>query len=149
MSAIVRSVVESSYSKVLKYKAQLEPKKHVLIACLKDETHELGAVIGAHLFELYGFKTTYVGANTPLFTLENALTQLKVDYLVLSVTNMYNLFEMHKVITRLKNDFPSLPIFGAGRGASLNRQKLQLEHIISGSDDIEALLDREGLKCSH
>ncbi len=149
MSAIVRSVVESSYPQVLAYQSRLTPKKHVLIACLKEETHELGAIIGAHLFELYGFKTTYVGANTPLFTLENALVQLKPDYLVLSVTNMYNLFEMHKVITKLRDHFPELPIYGAGRGAFLNQHKLSLEGVISGSKDIEALIAKEGLTCSH
>lgn len=148
MSAIVRSVVEANYKKVLEFKRVLSEEKHVLIACLKDETHELGALIGAHLFELYGFKTTYVGANTPFFTLKNAIEQLKPDYLVLSVTNMYNLFEMRKVITRLKEDYPTLPIYGSGRGAALNRSKLPIDHIVSSSEDIKSLLDREGLVCS-
>lgn len=149
MSAIVRSLVEATYPLVVKYQCKLTPKKHVMIACIKEETHELGAVIGGHLFALNGFETTYIGANTPLMILDSALKGLPtVDYLVLSVTNAYNISELSKVIQHLRTHFPKLKIYGAGRGIMRNHDSVKLDGIIAGYTAIRHLIEEEGLTCS-
>ena len=149
MSAIVRSLVEATYPLVVEYQCKLTPPKHVMIACIKEETHELGAVIGSHLFALNGFETTYIGANTPLMILDSALKGLPtVDYLVLSVTNAYNISELSKVITHLRTQFPMLKIYGAGRGITRNQGSVELDGIIAGYTAIRHLIEAEGLTCS-
>ncbi|TVP95209.1 MAG: hypothetical protein EA374_04605 [Acholeplasmatales bacterium] len=149
MSAIVRSLVEATYPLVVKYQCELTPARHVMIACIKEETHELGAVIGSHLFALNGFETTYIGANTPLMILDSALRGLPhVDYLVLSVTNAYNIVELNKVTSHLNKHFPKLKIYAAGRGISRNQNSVKLDGIVAGSADILQLIEQEGLTCS-
>lgn len=148
MSAIVRALVEMSYHYVLQYKMTLSDPRHVVIACMQHETHELGAIIGAYLFELYGFTTTYIGADTPLKTLEGAIHYAPVDYLVLSVTNDYNLVTLKKFITHLRTLDKSFKIVGAGRGITRHKTKVALDHYIMSSKDIEALVEEEDLTCS-
>jgi methanogenic corrinoid protein MtbC1 len=148
MSAIVRALIEMSYDYVLQYKMSLSDPRYVVIACMQNETHELGAIIGAYLFELYGFNTTYVGADTPLKTLEGAINYAPVDYLVLSVTNDYNLVTLKKFIAHLRTLDQSFKIVGAGRGITRHQTKVELDHHIMSSQDIETLIDKEGLTCS-
>ncbi len=149
MSGIVRGLVEMTSLYVSKWACKLAPQPHVLIACPKDETHELGAVVGANMFAYFGFKTTYVGADTPRETLEIALQAMDVDYLVLSVTNAYNLLELKKVVETLRSQHPNLKIFGAGRGVLRNRSKMALDGVIENSASITQLIESEGLTCSH
>jgi methanogenic corrinoid protein MtbC1 len=148
ISAVVRALIEMSYDYVLQYKMTLSATRHVLIACMQNETHELGAIIGAYLFELYGFTTTYVGADTPLKTLEGAVNYAPVDYIVLSVTNDYNLVTLKKFITHLRTMDKSFKIVGAGRGITRHQTKVMLDATIMSSQDIERLIEEEGLTCS-
>lgn len=144
-SMMVRSLVEISYPYVKKHQKTLKKEALVMIACLKYETHELGAVIGSYLFEYYGFKTVLTGADTPLETLLAGLEDFPTDYLVLSVTNAYNLSEFNKVLSMIRLKHPTLKIFGAGRGAIKHQLQLDIDGIISTSSEIEALIKGEGL----
>ncbi len=148
MSAMIRALVEMSHEYVVKQTKCLKPKRTVLIACMKDETHELGAVIGTHMFELNGFDTVFTGANTPLATIEAGMRAVHCDYLVLSVTNAYNLLVMNRAIRQLKNAHPDVKIFGAGRGVVKNIDRLELDGIMQSQADIERLIGEEGLTCS-
>ncbi|MFW5838499.1 MAG: cobalamin B12-binding domain-containing protein [Bacillota bacterium] len=148
ISAVVRALIEMSYDYVLEYKMTLSDPRHVVIACMQNETHELGAIIGAYLFELYGFNTTYIGADTPLKTLEGAINYAPVDYLVLSVTNDYNLVTLRKFIFQLRALNKSFKIIGAGRGIVRHQTKVQLDATITSSQDIETLIEKEDLLCS-
>jgi len=147
MSAIVRTLIEMSYAYVIKSKETLNEKKHVLIVCPKDEYHELGAVIGSHLFKKTGFKTTYVGANTPLKTIDSALRALTVDYLVLSVSNAYHLSETKKVINHVSDHFASVKVLGAGRGFQANTDIFddKIYSVISNYASLRAFKQSEGL----
>ncbi len=149
ISGIVRSIVEASYQPLLKVAKTLSETKHVLIACVEEEPHELGALIGAHLFELYGFKTTFIGANTPSATIKSALKTLSVDYLVLSATNIYHISTLNKLLDSIKIEFPSVKVFGSGRGVCQHYHALHLDDVLNGSKDIERVMKKEGLTCSH
>lgn len=147
MSAIVRTLIEISYAYVIKSKETLKAKRHVLIVCPKDEYHELGAVIGSHLFKKAGFETTYVGANTPLKTIDSALRVLSADYLVLSVSNAYHLSETMKVINHVHDHFASVKVLGAGRGFQTNTDIFddKIYGVISDFESLRAFKQSEGL----
>lgn len=148
MSQMIRALVEYSHQALYKNKAHLSEKRTVLIACIKDETHDLGALIGNMLFEYYGFNTIYLGADTPLKTLEIA-AQDQVDFIVLSATNAYNLVALKKTIEAIKNISPEKQVFGAGRGIVNHKELLNLDGIINTHEDIISLIHKEGLTCSH
>ena len=147
MTSIARTLIEMSYPYVLKTDHP-DKGKHALIVCPREEYHELGAVMGANMLAYYGFKTTYVGANTPEETLVSALETLDVDYLILSVSNTSHLFEVQSVLRTVTSRFKALTVIGAGQGfiqhAALFQD--QISHIIEDHASIKALIEKEGLE---
>ncbi len=150
MTAIMRSLIEISYTDLVKHKQCINPKKSVLIACPKDETHDLGALIGSHLFSYKGFKTTFLGADTPLSTLNEAIKYLNIDYLVISATNAFHLFEIKNMIETIKTTYPDIKVIGAGHAfkVAYSEFKHAPDYIMDSMDDIDTFIKREGLTCS-
>ncbi|MFW5913656.1 MAG: cobalamin B12-binding domain-containing protein [Bacillota bacterium] len=147
MTSIARTLIEMSYLYILKHgKKSLD--RHALVVCPREEYHELGAVMGANMLAYYGFKTTYVGANTPVETLISALETLDVDYLVLSVSNAFHLFQVHSAIKTVASRFESLTIIGSGQGFINHADAFegQVAYILEDHESIEALIKEEGLQ---
>ncbi len=144
MSSIAQTLVEITYPYVIKQKRPPRENKHALIVCPKNETHELGALMGAHMFELVGFKTTYIGANTPVYTIESAINTLNPTHLVLSVSNAYHLFEVDKVITRLRANYKDLKLIGAGRAFTYNKDhfKASVDALIESFETVKHLASK-------
>ena len=147
MTSIARTLIEMSYPHVLD-SAHKSNGRHALVVCPSEEYHELGAVLGANMLSYYGFKTTYIGANTPVETLMNALETLKVDYLVLSVSNAFHLFEVHSALRTVASRFKDLTIIGAGQGFIRHQEtfKDQVTYIIRDHTSIETMIKKEGLE---
>ncbi len=147
MSAITRSLVELSYPYVIKDKETLIEDKNVLVVCPKEEYHELGAVMGTQMLERAGFSTTFIGANTPLDTIESALKSVAFDYVVLSVSNSYNLVAVKRIITHLRTHFPTLKILGAGRGFIHNYDVFEplLDAVITSFESIQVYKQKAAL----
>ena len=145
MSAIARSLVEISYRFIHKKDHKLAQAKHVLVVCPDEEYHELGALMGAYMLESLGFNTTFLGANTPLATLDLALKKLNPDYLVLSVSNPYNLFEVNKVLTHLKYHHSTIKVLGAGVGFNAQKENFKDVYIIKNAASLVSFIEEEGL----
>ena len=147
MTSIARTLIEMCYPHILKEKTHSHGK-HALVVCPREEYHELGAIIGTHMLGYYGFKTTYVGANTPLETVISALKTLTTDYLVISVSNPYHLFEVNKMIREINKTYPDVKIIGAGRGFETHGSALRekVDTVITDHESIKALLEKEGLE---
>ncbi len=147
MTSIARTLIEMAYPYVIKQKTR-SFDKHVLVACPKDEYHELGAIIGTHMLSFYGFETTYTGADTPQETLLSALKNLKVDYLVVSVSNVYHLFEVNRMLKAVSDAYPDVTLIGAGRGFETHKSQVKdkVRYIITDKASIETLLEVEGLE---
>lgn len=104
MSSIVRSIVEAAYPYVLREREALglQIARSILVFCPARETHELGARMVADFYQIAGYDVIYLGADTPEMTILQAICHLKPDYLSISVTNPYNLFEARRLIRRLR-----------------------------------------------
>jgi len=53
-------------------------------------------------FTLCGFDATFVGANTPLSDILEAIEYVKPVYIAISVSNHYNLLAAHKMVQRIR-----------------------------------------------
>lgn len=60
--------------------------RSVMVACVGGELHELGARMVADFFELEGWDSYYLGANTPTPTIVRSITERKPDLLAVSTT---------------------------------------------------------------
>lgn len=138
-TAIVRTILESTYPYLIRAKKQKQVNQFIVIACPQEEYHEIGAIISTNYFYLMGFKIQYIGANTPSFEIKSALKIMKPDFLALSISNDYNLIQSKKLVASLKQDFPDLKIILGGRAAKMHAKGLniQYDYILNSLEDIK------------
>lgn len=100
-TSIIHTIIECCYPYVINEKRSLfsdKLKGNVIIACPQEEFHEIGARMVVDFFTLCGYLTTFIGANTPLKEILNAVEHVKPAYVGISVTNYYNLVIARKTI---------------------------------------------------
>ena len=114
-TSIVRSVIECLYPHVINLKKQaVSANKKVVLACPEKEYHEIGLRMIDDFFNILGYKTIFVGTNTPKNQVLSAVLRMRPDYLAVSVTDYYLLFETQKMIQNVKSVFKDLKIIVGG-----------------------------------
>lgn len=150
-TAIVRTVVECCYPFILKELDSTKPsnKGLVVVLCPPEEYHDLGARMAADFFTLCGYQTTFVGSNTPYNDFYNAVETIKPKFIVVSVSNKYNLVVTKKIITDLKNKIgKDLKIIVGGQAFLENRENIKIvgaNYFVNTFEDIKALSNAEVL----
>ena len=76
----------------------------VLASCVGRELHEIGMRMVADFFEMDGWDSIYVGANTPTKTLIQMVKTERPDLLALSVTIIPHLKNLREIISSLRED---------------------------------------------
>lgn len=104
-SGIIRSIVEAAYPYVLEERDALggKDKGNVIVMCPAYEDHDLGARMIADFFTIAGYKSTFIGAKTPINTILKAVEMVSPQYLCISVTNYYNLISTKKTVESIKS----------------------------------------------
>ena len=116
-SAIIRTIIECAYPYVLaesEARADRQDKGKVVIVSPSDEFHELGARMGSDFFLLCGYKTIFVGSNTPKADMLKGLELEQPDYVVINVVNYYNLFKVQGIVAEIRQLWPQLRILASG-----------------------------------
>jgi len=89
--------------------------KHVLLACVEGELHDLGARIASDFLEMAGFQVTFAGANTPVDSLIALARAAKPDLLALSVSLSFHMPALRRTIARARAELGAdLPIAVGG-----------------------------------
>ena len=102
-SGIIRTIIECAYPYIIEEQKLTETKEEkAIVVCPEFEDHEIGAKMAADFFQIVGYETTFIGARTPLNTLLKAIEDVKPKYLVISVTNFYNLVSVKRMIDTIK-----------------------------------------------
>ena len=76
--------------------------KTLVSACVGGELHELGPRMVADFFEMAGWDTYYLGANTPKESLLHAVVDQRADVVGISVTMTYYLHKVRELIQYLR-----------------------------------------------
>jgi methanogenic corrinoid protein MtbC1 len=87
----------------------------VIIACIADEYHQIGARMVSDIFELHGWNTHFLGANTPVKDLISMMHKRKPDLIVVSVSVYFNIPNLLSALTELRTSFPKIPILAGGQ----------------------------------
>ncbi|HYP46013.1 MAG TPA: cobalamin-dependent protein [Propionibacteriaceae bacterium] len=77
--------------------------KHVVVACVGGESHDLGARMVADFYEMAGFSVRYLGANVAAGQLIDVVKEDPPDLLALSVTMTYNLESLRQTVDRARS----------------------------------------------
>ena len=76
--------------------------RRLVAACVGGDLHEIGVRMVADFFELAGWDTYYLGANTPLDGIVDAVEQRGADVLAISATMTYHVSAVAEVIRALR-----------------------------------------------
>lgn len=79
----------------------------LVATCISGDLHEVGVRMVADFFEMEGWDTHYLGANTPIESILRTLREQEANLLIVSATMAYHVRAVADLITALHND-PSL-----------------------------------------
>jgi methanogenic corrinoid protein MtbC1 len=76
--------------------------RRLVAACIAGDLHELGARMIADFFEIEGWDTIYLGANTPVPGIIETLARHKADLLAVSATMTFHVRAVRDLITAVR-----------------------------------------------
>ena len=114
-SAMVRTVVEILYPGVVRLRlAAPALNRRVLLATPPEETHDLGLRMIADRFDMAGWTTYFLGADTPVEQLIDAARKLDVDAIVLSSATHYHRLFLREYVDQLKRELSHVHVWVGG-----------------------------------
>ncbi len=140
-TAIVRTIIENTYPYVIQEVKKIEPKnKKVLVVCPPEEYHEIGAKMAHDYFLLSGYNSIYIGANTPVEVIMDAIHFENPDYIAISVTNYYNIVPTKRLINKIRENQKGLTILVGGQAFNeTSIQNVNADKHITDFDSIRNL----------
>lgn len=89
--------------------------KKVVISCAANEFHQVGGKIVADVFEMHGWESHFLGANTPVEELVGYIQDSDPDLLGMSLSVYFNLPSLQKGLEAVRADFRHLDVFVGGQ----------------------------------
>jgi methylmalonyl-CoA mutase cobalamin-binding domain/chain len=77
-------------------------ERRLVVACVGGELHEIGARMVADFFEMEGWDTYFLGANTPVESILQTVAERKADILALSATMTFHVGKVTEIIAALR-----------------------------------------------
>lgn len=150
-SSIIRSMIELCYPYVLQKKYDSTGKhgekarKRVIVCCLEEEQHDIGARMSADFLTLLGFEVYFIGANTAKEQIAKAMLFLRPDIVAISISNFFHLTKLQKTIDYIhQNVIGSYKIAVGGYAITYTpmiEQKVTPDYFLRSIKDLEILLD--------
>lgn len=116
----------------------------IIIACVADEYHQLGGRMIADFCELHGWRSPFLGANTPLADLLQLIEDRRPDLLGLSLSIYFNLPSLLKALDAVSGKYPDLQILVGGQafrwGAQAALQPYANARYVESLDELEQSL---------
>lgn len=86
----------------------------VVVSCVANEYHQVGAKMVADVFELHGWDSFFLGANTPLKDLLDLIESKQPTVVGLSLCVYFNLTHLLEAIHAVRAHQPRVPIWVGG-----------------------------------
>lgn len=94
--------------------------KHVLIACVEGELHDMPSRLVADTLDLGGFEVSYLGASVPTDSLIAFIKAQEPDLIALSATMAFHATALRAAVARIR-EVSSIPIIVGGGACSWAR----------------------------
>jgi len=113
---MITGITEVLLAQLLPHVINNDKNSHkVVVACSEYEMHQVGGRIVADYFELNGWDSHFLGANTPTNDLLDMVEQVEPDVIGLSVSIYYNMRHLYKTIERIQKKFPDKEVIVGGQ----------------------------------
>lgn len=111
-SAIIEAILNEIYPEVT---STDKNGKTVVLTCVENEMHQIGIKMVNDVFEINGWRTYFLGINTPIGSLIRFTKENQPTLLAISVSLYFHLPDLEKMIQQITNEFPELKIFVGGQ----------------------------------
>lgn len=149
-SSIIRTIIECCYPYIVREKHEIYKNENygkVILICPPEEYHEIGARMASDFFTLCGYEAIFVGSNTPKDEFLKAIDYINPKYLVISVTNYYNLVVLKATIEKIRSaSKKKLNILVGGYAFKNNPEAIKsvdADRFIDSFEDIKKLRKEE------
>lgn len=119
-----------------------------IIACVSDEFHQLGGRMVADIFEIHGWRSHFLGANTPSGDLISMIGQKRPDLVALSLSMYFNLPSLLLTLSEITDKYPQIPVLVGGQafrwGGTDALSRYQTVRYVTSLDDLEEVLESYG-----
>lgn len=78
--------------------------RRLVATCVAGDLHEIGVRMVADFFEMEGWDTYYLGANTPIDSILKTIREQKADLLLVSATMTYHVRAIADLISAIRRD---------------------------------------------
>lgn len=89
--------------------------KKAIISCAANEFHQIGGKMAADIFELNGWETHFLGANTPVPHMLEHIQEITPDLVGFSLSVYHNMPMLKQGLDAVESDFRNLDIFVGGQ----------------------------------
>ncbi len=148
-TGIIETIIACCYPYILKKSPKVEIAPTVLVFCPAEEYHQVGARMACDFFTLCGYHAVFIGANTPATEFLPAIKSLTPQYIVISISNYYNLVAAKRAIDQIRTVAgDTITIIVGGHAVSRNgdiRKNLGADLILQTYADVHALAKGDGL----
>ncbi|MDT8377583.1 MAG: cobalamin-dependent protein [Desulfotignum sp.] len=116
VTAITEGLLNLVYPRLFE-KASVDSRneKKVVISCAANEFHQVGGKMVADIFELNGWDSQFLGANTPVDQMLAHIQEEKPDLVGLSVSVYFNMPALRSGIEAIRGNFLHLDILVGGQ----------------------------------
>lgn len=118
--------------------------KKIVIACVANEYHQVGAKMIADIFEMNGWDGYFIGAATPADELIRFLKSNQPHLIGISLSIYFNLPEMIRTLEKIRDHFPKTPIIVGGQafrwGGTNVISQYEDVHYLSGISQLQKFI---------
>lgn len=102
----ITAVTQLSMSQLYPYLFSSDNRKNraVIVACVPDELHEIGARMIADFFEMEGWDSYFYGANTPTSSILKAIIENNIEVVALSATMTLHIPKVAELISTIRKN---------------------------------------------
>jgi methanogenic corrinoid protein MtbC1 len=111
-SAIVEVILNEFYSEIATEKKK---QKSVILSCIENEQHQIGIKMISDVFEMQGWSTYFLGANTPARELVDYTKLIKPDLVAISMSLYFHMPNLVSTLRRMREELSQTPILVGGQ----------------------------------
>ena len=146
VSSVARTIVEALYPTV-RERAVAVPRRGltVVLACPQDESHDLGLRMLCDRFDLAGWDTHILGADTPTGEIAAAAEALHADLVVLSASTHFHRVRIRTLLDDIHSALPGLRVVVGGAALSRDCCGLDDEEVMRPDEFFDPVdIDADG-----
>jgi methanogenic corrinoid protein MtbC1 len=114
-TAITEGILNELFERIISKK---KLNRKVVVACMENEHHQVGAKMVADTFEMHGWESFFPGTGLSVPALISYIQEKKPDLIAVSLSIYFNAAGLLNLLETLRNNFPAIQILVGGQALS-------------------------------